>query len=478
MTTDNLTPVDAAGATPPSAADESARWRRLPSVDRLLQDPALSESEWPRALLVDAVRAVVAAARADLAAGAEPPTRAALIDAALARLRRQATPSLRVVINATGVVLHTNLGRAPISDAAAKAMAEVSAGYSNLEFDLDSGERGSRHTHVRSLLRELTGAEDGLAVNNNAGAVLLALSALASGREIIISRGQAVEIGGGFRIPDVMRQSGGDLVEVGTTNRTYLADYERAITPRTALLLRVHPSNFRVDGFVHSVGIDELADLGQRAGVAVMDDVGSGALLNPRTFGLGDEPLIQDSVRAGATVVCFSGDKLLGGPQAGIIVGKSEAVERIRRHPLARALRIDKACLAALEATLRHYQRGEAVSEIPIWRAIARSTEELEQRASALASAIASPRVQPVTMRSTVGGGSLPQETLPSWGLAIAPADSPGAQSVATLAERLRRNTTPIVARVERDTVLLDLRTVEPADDDVVRQAIVTILNE
>lgn len=386
-------------------------------------------------------------------------------------------PSLRSVINATGVILHTNLGRAPVSAAASQAMARAASGYSNLEFDLESGERGSRHGHLQTLLRDVTGAEDGIAVNNNAGAVLLTLSALAAGREVIVSRGQAVEIGGGFRIPDVMRQSGAELVEVGTTNRTYLADYESAITPRTSVLLRVHPSNFRLDGFVHSVEVGDLVGLANRAGVQVMDDVGSGALLDPRRFGLGDEPLVQDSVRVGAAVVCFSGDKLLGGPQAGLMVGKREAIDRIRRHPLARALRIDKASLAGLEATLRHYQRGEATSEIPIWRMIARAPEELERRAKELERSLESPRVSTSSTRAAVGGGSLPQETLASWAVTVAASTQDSARSATALARRLRMLDRPIVGRVEHDCLLLDLRTVEPEDDHVLLSALRSILD-
>ena len=366
-------------------------FRSLPSVDRVLQDPALDGALWPRVLATDAVRAALAAARERVATGGPASDVSDIVRDALARLRASVTPSLRTVVNATGVILHTNLGRAPISEAAAAAMASVASSYSNLEFDLASGERGSRATHVRSLLQEVTGAADGFAVNNNAGALLLALTALAADQDVVISRGQAVEIGGGFRIPDVMRQSGARLVEVGTTNRTYIGDYADAVTDQTALLLRVHPSNFRLEGFVHSVSVAELASLGRQRSVAVLDDVGSGALLDPRAYGLGEEPLVQDSVRAGATVVCFSGDKLLGGPQAGIIVGERSALDRIRRHPLARALRIDKASLAGLEATLRHYQRGEATTHVPIWRMIATPADEVERRARAVANALGLP---------------------------------------------------------------------------------------
>ncbi|MBX6772117.1 MAG: L-seryl-tRNA(Sec) selenium transferase [Chloroflexi bacterium] len=440
-------------------------FRALPSVDELLREPALTAGAWPRPLAVEAVRAALAAARAEIARGEPAPGRPALIERVLGDLRRRSRRSLRPVINATGVILHTNLGRAPISEAAARAMTEISLGYSNLEFDLASGERGSRQSHLRELLREVTGAEDGFVVNNNAGAVLLVLSALASGREVIVSRGQAVEIGGGFRIPDVMRQSGATLVEVGTTNRTYISDYEAAVTPRTALLLRVHPSNFRLEGFVHQVGLDELVELGRRLGIPVMDDLGSGALIDPRSFGLGAEPLVQESVRAGAAVVCFSGDKLLGGPQAGIIVGKRELIEVIRRHPLARAVRIDKASIAGLEVTLRHYQRGEALEAIPVWRMIACPVDRLIERARTIEAAIGSPRVQAAPMRAAVGGGSLPGQTLPSHGVVVQPGPAGSGDPAVILARRLREHDPPIIGRIEHDALWLDLRTVEPDRD-------------
>src|SRR5579875_2018293 len=428
-------------------------FRSLPSVDELLREPALTAGAWPRPLAVEAVRAALAAARAEIARGEPAPDRPALIERVLGDLRRRSRRSLRPLINATGVILHTNLGRAPISEAAARAMTEISLGYSNLEFDLASGERGSRQSHLRELLREVTGA------------VLLALSALASGREVIVSRGQAVEIGGGFRIPDVMRQSGATLVEVGTTNRTYVSDYEAAVTPRTALLLRVHPSNFRLEGFVHQVGLDELVELGRRLGIPVMDDLGSGALIDPRSFGLGAEPLVQESVRAGAAVVCFSGDKLLGGPQAGIIVGKRELIEVIRRHPLARAVRIDKASIAGLEVTLRHYQRGEALEAIPVWRMIACPVDRLIERARTIEAAIGSPRVQAAPMRAAVGGGSLPGQTLPSHGVVVQPGPAGSGDPAVILARRLREHDPPIIGRIEHDALWLDLRTVEPDRD-------------
>ena len=451
--------------------DNSALLRALPSVERLLQDVTTAEPLLPRPLLADASREALQAARAGIAAGEASPDLAELADDAARRARYRLAPSLQTVVNATGVILHTNLGRAPLSAAAISAMSGVGRGYSNLELDLESGERGSRASHLQALLRDVTGAEDGFAVNNNAAAVLLTLSALAAGRDVIISRGQAVEIGGGFRIPDVMRQSGAHLVEVGTTNRTYLADYAAAITPQTALLLRVHPSNFRVEGFVSSVEVDDLVELGKRSCVDVMDDVGSGALLDPRPFGLAGEPLVQESVQAGAAVTCFSGDKLLGGPQAGVIVGKRATIEKIRRNPLARAMRIDKFSLAGLAATLLHYVRGEATAEIPIWRMIATPEGELERRALRLARQLDREGVMAVQTAATVGGGSLPQETLPSWAIRIAVSPSQ-AGSADGLARRLRAGAPPIVGRIEHDALLLDLRTVEPSDDVVIENAL------
>jgi L-seryl-tRNA(Ser) seleniumtransferase len=453
-------------------------FRRLPSVDWLIQQAPLVDGDWPRALATQAARVALAEARAAVAAGAPAPPPEQVVASARTWLSAQLQPSLRVAVNATGVILHTNLGRAPLASDAAAAMAAVGAAYSNLEFDLATGERGSRTTHLRGLLQAVTGAEDGLAVNNNAGAVLLALSALAAGQEVIVSRGQAVEIGGGFRIPDVLRQSGARLVEVGTTNRTRLADYAAAITPQTALLLRVHPSNFRITGFVESVGVAELVELGQRTGVLVLDDVGSGALLDPAAYGLAGEPLVQDSVRAGASVVCFSGDKLLGGPQAGLLVGQRAALERIRRHPLARALRIDKASLAGLEATLRHYRLGDALTAIPVWSMISEPAERLEARARALVAALAphlgETAVGAVPTRATVGGGSLPQETLPSWAVQVRPVAGVGPVRPAhDLAARLRQHRPPVVGRVEHDALVLDLRTVRAEQDPIVRTALV-----
>jgi L-seryl-tRNA(Ser) seleniumtransferase len=453
-----------------TGSSRSASGRRsLPGVDRLLHEPAIQilVAEYSRPVVVDEVRATLSEARADIDEASPPAEMPALIARLGERLRAR-EPSLRRVINATGVIIHTNLGRAPLSADAVAAMAATTGGYSNLEFDLDTGERGSRHSHLDGILRAVTGAEAAIAVNNNAAALFLTLAALAAGREVIVSRGQAVEIGGGFRIPDVMRQSGCRLVEVGTTNRTYLRDYADAITSETALLLRVHTSNFRVVGFTAAVEAADLAELGRQHGLPVLDDIGSGALLDTTPFGLAHEPTVGESIAAGIDVVCFSGDKLLGGPQAGIIAGRADIVERVRRHPIARAVRIDKGTLAALVATLRHYQRAEALARVPVWQMIAAPVDEIERRAEAWAERLRDNGVESavVATESTIGGGSLPGETLPTRALALRVA-APNA-----FATRLRRATTAVVARIERGAVLFDPRTVFPDQDQPLLDAI------
>lgn len=441
--------------------------RRLPSVDELLQSAAGQQLilQYSRPLALRAARASIAEARAAIRNGALCPSPGELLAQARHILEVEQQPDLRPVINATGVIINTNLGRAPLSQAALEAVSQVAGGYSNLEYDLEAGERGSRHTHVAALLRELTGAEAALVANNNAAAVLLALSTLAMGREVIISRGQLVEIGGGFRVPDVMRQSGCQLIEVGTTNRTRLSDYEAALSERTALVLSVHPSNFRITGFTEAVPVSALAELAHRHGLLVMEDLGSGCLLPTERYGLAHEPLPQESLAAGADVVCFSGDKLLGGPQAGILLGKADILKRIEKHPLMRAVRIDKMTLAALEATLRHYQRGEAETHIPTWRMISTSPAKIASRAASWAEQLKSHGIAAHTQggESTIGGGSLPGETLPTTLLALdathvnMPLDE--------LAKRLRLRKTPIIVRILRDTLLLDPRTVLEEQD-------------
>ncbi|MBV9710166.1 MAG: L-seryl-tRNA(Sec) selenium transferase, partial [Ktedonobacteraceae bacterium] len=357
--------------------------RQLPSVDELLKTSIGQYliNQFSRNLAVQAIRASLAQARIDILAGAPCPSSADLLTQAERILQKGQQSHLHSVINATGVIINTNLGRAPLSMEALQAVQAVSGGYSNLEYDIAVGERGSRQVHTEALLRELTGAEAAIVTNNNAAAVLLSLSTLASGREVIISRGQLVEIGGGFRVPDVMRQSGCSLVEVGTTNRTRIEDYAAVLSERTALLLSVHPSNFLITGFTESTPLKTLAELAHKKGLLVMEDLGSGCLLNSEQYGLAHEPTPQERIAEGADVVCFSGDKLLGGPQAGIIVGKAEIIARIGRHPLMRAVRIDKMTLAALEATLRHYQRGQATTHIPVWCMIAAPPEKIATRA-------------------------------------------------------------------------------------------------
>jgi L-seryl-tRNA(Ser) seleniumtransferase len=456
--------------TPP--ADRPAPdFRSLPSVSELLRHPAVAElaSRLRPDVLTALAQGAIAAERARLGEVGGPADGAAILKRFNADADDLLRPHLSRVINATGVIIQTNLGRAPVSEAAAAAMVEAATRYTPLEFDLATGRRGDRMAAVVRLLRRLTGAEDALVVNNNAAATLLMLTALAAGRETIVSRGEAVEIGGGFRIPEVMAQSGTRLVEVGTTNRTRLADYEGAITPGTAALLKVHASNFRIVGFVESVGIGDLAHLAGRHGLLALDDVGSGALLDTAAYGLAREPMLDAGVAAGAAVVCASGDKLLGGPQAGILVGRRAAIDRLRRHPLARAVRADKTCLAGLEATLRHYLAGEATRVIPVWRMIALPLPIVEARAGAWAAALASlglPGAAVRPDRSAVGGGSLPGETLPTAVLSLPLAGAPGGE--AAVLQRLRQGRPPLIARAAEGFLLLDPRTVFPDDDALV----------
>ena len=448
----------------------STGYRRIPSVDRFLSDDRL------RALAFEVSHDTVAAlarerleaARRGVADGVAPPPIDALVEDVCAMAARLLAPAPTPVINATGVVLHTNLGRAPLSDAAAEAVASCATAYSDLELDLDEGTRGSRQAHVSSVLRRLTGAEAALVVNNNASAVLLALSAIAHGREVVVSRGEAVEIGGGFRIPDVLSRSGAVLREVGTTNRTYASDYENAVCAETGALLKVHSSNFVITGFTHEAIIGELVEMGARHGVTVIHDLGSGCLLDTTRFGLTHEPQVQESVDAGVDLACFSGDKLLGGPQAGIIVGKREAVSCLASHPLARAMRIDKLSLAALTATLAHYLKGEAVEAIPVWRMIAAPLDYLEAAARRLQETAGCGRVEHGL--STVGGGSLPGETLSTWLVTLGAGDTPG--GVQALAARLRAGEPPVVARIEEGKVVIDPRTVLPGQEESLARAL------
>jgi L-seryl-tRNA(Ser) seleniumtransferase len=448
-----------------------ALYRRLPAVDDLLRRPAIVALE-PRlshTLVVDAVRGVLEELRAQI--GREAALAGDEIDPArieariLSRIEAELAFSLRAVINATGVVLHTNLGRAPLSVAAMDHVREVSAQYSNLEYDLAAGARGRRDVHAGRLLERVLGAEAALVVNNNAAAVYLVLHTLARGGEAIVSRGELVEIGDGFRIPDIMAESGAALREVGTTNRTRLADYERAINERTRLLMTVHPSNFRIIGFAGRPALAELVELGRRVRLPVYEDLGSGCLVDLAPFGL-KEPLAQESLAAGADVITFSGDKLLGGPQAGLIAGRREFLERIRRNPLYRALRVDKLTLAALEATLGAVLRG-AFDEIPSLRMI---------RAAALSGELQGGEVEIGVEpgESLVGGGSTPAQHLPTWLVTLASLRSSAAQ----VEERLRRPPAglPVVARVEGDRVVLDLRTVFPEQESALLAALIAAL--
>ena len=446
--------------------------RHIPSIDRLSARPAVAalESRHGRRALVDALRAAADAVRAAIASGAEYPDVGAAIEAeAGARLTSAFTPSLRPVINATGVVIHTNLGRAPLSDAAVRRVTEVAAGYSNLEYDLEAGARGRRDLHAEQLICRLTGATAACVVNNNAAATLLTLAALASGREAIVSRGELVEIGGGFRVPDVMAQSGAVLREVGTTNRTRVADYAAAISERTALILRVHPSNFRIEGFTERPTVRDLAALGRQHGIPVVDDVGSGYLSAAAAHALRDEPDVAATLRDGATVVMFSGDKLLGGPQAGIIAGDRDAVERIRRHPLMRALRVDKMTYAALEATLIAHA-ADSADDVPVARMLRLPASAIAARAETLAAALRTTGFDAdlVDGLSTIGGGSAPGATLPTVLVRL----RHQAQGANTLERALRQLHPPVIARIEHDHVVLDLRTVLPAHDAVLAQTI------
>lgn len=445
--------------------------RRLPAVSVLLSSEAVTRAGagQPPIELTAACRQAIDEARALIlrgTAGAESIDAATLSDRAAALIAERSRPHLRRMINATGVILHTNLGRSLLADSAVRSVGEAAAHYSNLELDISTGERGSRYSHVADLLTRLTGAEAALVVNNNAAAVLLALTALARGREVIVSRGQLVEIGGAFRIPEVMEQGGAHLVEVGSTNKTHVSDYERAITDQTALLLRVHTSNYRIIGFTDSVPLAEMARLGRERGIPVMDDVGSGVLIDLSRFGLPAEPTVQASVAAGADIVTFSGDKLLGGPQAGIIVGRQDLIDRIRRHPLNRALRIDKLTLAALEATLRLYlDEQAALREIPTLAMLTADPVALRAQAENLVRELttavgAAAAVETIVGFSAVGGGALPEVQLPTTLVAVRPHE----RTVAALEEALRQRPLPVLARIQDNALLLDVRTLRAGE--------------
>ncbi len=437
--------------------DPRALLRQLPSIDTLLTQASALVNTYGHEATVNALRQVISECRTGIFEGhIHHIDHDALITSAQQQLQQAFRPSLAPVINATGVIIHTNLGRALLSDAAQQALLLVAGQYNTLEYDITSGQRGSRYTHAEAWLCELTGAEAALVVNNNAAALVLILATLGQGKEVIISRGQLVEIGGGFRIPDIMAQSGARLVEVGTTNRTHPADYERAITEDTAMLMRVHASNFKQIGFTQSVPLTEIVAIAHRHNCYAIDDLGSGTLLDTARYGLQHEPTVQESVQAGVDLVTFSGDKLLGGPQAGIIVGRAPLIDRLKAHPLARAFRADKLCYAALNATLNHYRRGEAEREIPVWYMIARAYGELNAIAARWAAAVGG---AVVAGESAIGGGSLPGATLPTALLAI---DTPRPRE---LAEQLRHYDPPVITRIADGRLLLDPRTVLPEQE-------------
>ncbi|MGH9717240.1 MAG: L-seryl-tRNA(Sec) selenium transferase [Candidatus Acidiferrales bacterium] len=476
--------------------DANARLREIPSVDELLcrsRIAALMQTAG-RNIVTDAARSVLAGLRTGLKNAATESSSAPISASAedlesriVAEVDALLAPSLRRAINATGVILHTNLGRAPLSTAVLAHIAATAGGYSNLEYDLESGQRGKRDVHTGRLLAEIAGAESAIVVNNNAAAVFLVLNTLAKGDEVIVSRGELIEIGDGFRIPDIMAESGAILREVGTTNRTRIRDYERAITERTRLLLRVHPSNFRIAGFTEKPSLEELVALGRRAQIPVFEDLGSGCLADLSTSGVA-EPLARESSRAGVSIVSFSGDKLLGGPQAGVIAGKKDLVERVRRNPMFRALRVDKLTIAALEGTLQSYQRG-ALDEIPSLRMIRLSAGDMAARAGQFADKIRQDlgRDAAVEVRegfSVIGGGSTPDQQLPTYLVSVASRR----HSAATFEERLRlpaarshressdqaAGAPPVIARIEEDRVVFDLRTVFPDEESALASAIIS----
>jgi L-seryl-tRNA(Ser) seleniumtransferase len=444
--------------------------RDLPSIEQLLQISNKLINEYGRPLTLEALRLTLDEARERFKDRPEVglPSTEEILSRAESHLAAWTVSSLRPVINATGVILHTNLGRAPLSQATIRAMREAAENYSTLEYDLGKGQRGSRLVHAESILQKLTGAEAAIVVNNNASAVLLVLSALANRRRVIISRTQLVEIGGGFRVPDVMKQSGAKLVEVGATNKVRLSDYREALDEPTALVMRAHRSNFKIVGFTEEPDLKDIVATAHQSDVPVVDDLGSGALLDTAKYGLAHEPTVQESLAAGVDLVCFSGDKLLGGPQAGIIVGRKELIDRIKKHPLARAVRADKTCLAGITATLLHYLKDEAEVEIPVWRMMSLTLEQVRVRAEAWRDALTLGEVLPSD--STVGGGSLPDECLSTFVLALR------VKSADKFLKRLHDAQMPVIARTENDKVLLDPRTV--LDDETLLQTLKQVLRD
>ena len=455
---------------------KQAKLRRLPAISVILEDDRVKELavSHPHMIIAEAASEVVQGIRETiLREGNEGGTEqdlSAIVDKVISRVDEKSRPNLRKVINATGIVLHTNLGRSVLAKAAVQAINEIAGGYSNLELDLETGERGTRYSHVEELLCCLTGAEAGLVVNNNAAAVLLILNTLARGKEVVVSRGQMVEIGGSFRIPDVMAQSGAILVEVGSTNKTHLRDYERAVNDETALLLKVHTSNYKIVGFTAEVSGSDLAKLGQKKGLPVYEDLGSGTLIDFSKYGVSHEPTVHESVASGLDIVSCSGDKLFGGPQSGIIVGRREIIDKIKKNPLTRALRVDKFTLAAMEATLRMYSDEEkAVLEIPTINMITMPREELRARAKNLGARMrkrlgARVEIEITQGFSQVGGGALPEENIPTFLVSL----NPKVMTVNALEERLRKMEPPVLARIQKDRLLFDPRTMLDGDADLV----------
>lgn len=442
--------------------------RRIPSISAILTDPRIRDrsSRLRAEIVTDLAQQAVERIRASILSGQDSASHDAVVESVVQALDDLERPTLHAVVNGTGVIVHTNLGRAPVSNETARAIVEAAAHYVPLEIELESGRRGGRMTEVSRLMSALAGAESTLVVNNNAAAILLTLSALCAGREVVLSRSQAVEIGGGFRVPDVMRQSGANLVEVGTTNRTYARDYAAAIGDNTAALLTVHWSNFRIIGFTTQPGLGELAELARARGIFLIEDLGSGALVDTAHYGLAHEPTVGESLAQGVDVVCFSGDKLLGGPQAGIISGKADVVRQIAAHPLARAVRADKSALAGVAMTLRHYLRADYAETIPIWRMIATPLEELERRCRQWASELSGVTLEVVPSVAAIGGGSLPGETLES--RAVSFSEESLAERGLTLdsaAYRMRNGSPSLVPHVEGKRLLIDARTVLPDQD-------------
>lgn len=460
-------------------------YRSIPKVDVLLESQTIQEmiERYSRDSVMEAIRAEMDNLRAFISGCDEEDKAqeqiALLVSHIGDAVEKMHTPNMKKVINGTGTILHTNLGRAPISREHMKKAFDIVTGYSNLEYNLEEGRRGERYSHFEKLLCKITGAEAAMAVNNNASSVLLILSSLAKGGEVIVSRGELIEIGGKFRIPDVMTQSGATLVEVGTTNKTHVSDYEENITEETKALLKVHTSNYKIVGFTESVGIDELMPIAKEHGIPVIEDLGSGVLIDLSKYGLTYEPTVQESVAKGADVVCFSGDKLFGGPQAGIIVGKKKYIDMMKRNQLTRALRIDKFTAAALELVLQEYLSEEqAVQHIPVLRMITEPLDEVARRARSLARTIRSTdipaKVDVVSCESQIGGGSLPMERIPSMAVAIRPKH----ESVAALEDQMRHLTVPMIPRTVNDTIMLDVRTVETEDFKLIAAELQELLGQ